>query len=72
MKGVPAGEHTLTFSHIPLDSAGVQAPQFPIRVGAETKVRLKAAIPSAPSVDRYAVMPTGGSRPWECLRDRGT
>ena len=50
MTGVPAGQHTLTFSHALLDSAGVQAPQFPVRVAPDAKVRFKGAIPSGPSV----------------------
>jgi hypothetical protein len=50
MANVPEGEHILTFSHRLFDSAGVQAPQVPVRVVAATKTRVSVATPSGPSL----------------------
>jgi hypothetical protein len=47
---VPAGEHTLTFSHRAFDAAGVQTPQLTVRVPAANKVRINVATPSGLSV----------------------
>jgi hypothetical protein len=47
---VPNGDHTLTFSHRLFDSAGVRAPQVPVRVAAATTTRANIATPSGPSL----------------------
>jgi len=50
LDGVPAGEHTVTFAHPVLDSAGVQAPQVAVRVPAAGTTRVKVATPKGESL----------------------
>src|SRR5687768_9761421 len=48
--GVPDGEHSLTFAHPTLDSAGVQPPVVSVRVTPAAKGRVAIATPSAASI----------------------
>ena len=50
--GVPAGEHSLTFSHPALDSAGVRPPVVTAKVAAGTRARVNVATPTGASVFR--------------------
>ena len=47
---VAAGEYTITFSFPPLDSAGFQAPQLPVRVADRERVRIALVTPSGTTV----------------------
>jgi len=46
LTGVPAGDHTVTFSHAALDSVGIQAPQVMVHVGDGVKAQVTIATPN--------------------------